>query len=366
MRPVLQGTDESVLTWSCFRSLPLSSFSQWGRTGTDRGHNKLTAHGRSKESAKKEFFEVYLDKTGNAWANRKQFVKKPGKFNVVDIDLSGGDDPFADDAADANAPSQSKLPQPIQDLMKIFFDIAQIKKTLLSMEIDLDKMPLGKLSRAHIQSGYDVLTEIQEAIAQTPPKESLLLALSNKFYTIIPHEGHPKILNTTEQIKDKIEMVETLLEIEVATKMLKQSKEEGAADGQGAAAAAAAGQSNDPIDVHYRQLKTDMVVVDRSSDDFQLIQKYITNTHAPTHTTYTLDLLEAFEVDRHGEGERFSTFENDPNRMLLWHGSRTTNFVGILSQGLRIAPPEAPVRTHDTGQRRTRPGSRTVEWGSTC
>ena len=31
------------------------------------------------------------------------------------------------------------------------------------------------------------------------------------------------------------------------------------------------------------------------------------------------------------------------NRMLLWHGSRLTNWVGILSQGLRIAPPEAPV-----------------------
>jgi poly [ADP-ribose] polymerase len=28
--------------------------------------------------------------------------------------------------------------------------------------------------------------------------------------------------------------------------------------------------------------------------------------------------------------------------MLLWHGSRLSNFVGILSQGLRIAPPEAP------------------------
>jgi poly [ADP-ribose] polymerase len=27
---------------------------------------------------------------------------------------------------------------------------------------------------------------------------------------------------------------------------------------------------------------------------------------------------------------------------LLWHGSRFSNFVGILSQGLRIAPPEAP------------------------
>jgi len=33
--------------------------------------------------------------------------------------------------------------------------------------------------------------------------------------------------------------------------------------------------------------------------------------------------------------------------MLLWHGSRTTNFAGILSQGLRIAPPEAPVVSYE-------------------
>jgi len=32
-----------------------------------------------------------------------------------------------------------------------------------------------------------------------------------------------------------------------------------------------------------------------------------------------------------------------PNRKLLWHGSRVTNVAGILSQGLRIAPAEAPV-----------------------
>ena len=48
-------------------------------------------------------------------------------------------------------------------------------------------------------------------------------------------------------------------------------------------------------------------------------------------------------MNRHGEGERFKPFKELHNRRLLWHGSRTTNYVGILSQGLRIAPPEAPV-----------------------
>ena len=36
--------------------------------------------------------------------------------------------------------------------------------------------------------------------------------------------------------------------------------------------------------------------------------------------------------------------------MLLWHGSRTTNFYGILSQGLRIAPPEAPASGYMFGK----------------
>lgn len=38
------------------------------------------------------------------------------------------------------------------------------------------------------------------------------------------------------------------------------------------------------------------------------------------------------------------------NKQLLWHGSRLTNFVGILSQGLRIAPPEAPVTGYMFGK----------------
>ena len=47
---------------------------------------------------------------------------------------------------------------------------------------------------------------------------------------------------------------------------------------------------------------------------------------------------------------RFKVFKKLHNRMLLWHGSRTTNYAGILSQGLRIAPPEAPVTGYMFGK----------------
>lgn len=81
------------------------------------------------------------------------------------------------------------------------------------------------------------------------------------------------------------------------------------------------------------------------------------NTHAKTHNQYKLKVDQVFKVTREGEADIFEPHADDPNRKLLWHGSRLTNWTGvlawlgscddvlsgILSTGLRIAPPEAPV-----------------------
>ncbi|KAK1378410.1 hypothetical protein POM88_025154 [Heracleum sosnowskyi] len=74
-----------------------------------------------------------------------------------------------------------------------------------------------------------------------------------------------------------------------------------------------------------------------------MVSKYMKNTHAKTHSNYTVDIVQILRVSREGEAERFKKFSGTKNRMLLWHGSRLTNWTGILKQGLRIAPPEAPV-----------------------
>ena len=81
-----------------------------------------------------------------------------------------------------------------------------------------------------------------------------------------------------------------------------------------------------------------------------MVQKYLLQTHAPTHHQYKLELEHVWAVRREGEAELYAPFATDPNRMLLWHGSRTTNFAGILGQGLRIAPPEAPVTGYMFGK----------------
>lgn len=80
--------------------------------------------------------------------------------------------------------------------------------------------------------------------------------------------------------------------------------------------------------------------LDKNAAEFDIITKYVKNTHAQTHDL-SLEIIDIIKVDRRGESERFRA--DIGNVQLLWHGSPLSNYIGILSQGLRIAPPEAPV-----------------------
>merc|ERR1711862_455530 len=197
---------------------------------------------------------------------------------------------------------------------------------------------MGKISKKQIEQAYGILTEVQNMIKNGDGTDSKYLDASNRFFTLIPHDfglKTPPILNDPDYIKSKIEMLDNLLEIEVAYKLLK----EGADD-----------KEKDPIDVHYENLNTDIQVLDKETDEFKILEKYVANTHAETHNLYTLEIQDVFKVKRKNESKRFKPFKQLPNRKLLWHGSRVTNYAGILSQGLRIAPPEAPVTGYMFGK----------------
>jgi poly [ADP-ribose] polymerase len=78
--------------------------------------------------------------------------------------------------------------------------------------------------------------------------------------------------------------------------------------------------------------------LNKDEPEFQRIVKYAANTHSPYHKT-KIEIKNVFKVESDEEKEKFKEL---PNRKLLWHGSKTSNFAGILSQGLRIAPMGVP------------------------
>ncbi|PKU41006.1 poly [Limosa lapponica baueri] len=239
-------------------------FRSWGRVGTVIGSNKLEQM-PSKEDAVEHFLNLYEEKTGNSW-HSKNFTKYPKKFYPLEIDY--GQDEEAVRKLTVGAGTKSKLAKPIQDLIKMIFDVESMKKAMVEFEA-------------------------------------------------------------------KVQMLDNLLDIEVAYSLLRGGNEDG---------------DKDPIDINYEKLRTDIKVVDKDSEEAKIIKQYVKNTHAATHNAYDLKVVDIFRIEREGESQRYKPFKQLHNRQLLWHGSRTTNFAGILSQGLRIAPPEAPVTGYMFGK----------------
>lgn len=229
------------------------------------------------------------------------------------------------------APS-SKLDRRLQDLMNLIFDLKNINRTLAEIGYDAKKMPLGKLSQNNIRQGLEVLKEI-EAVLEGK-KSGDLAALSGRFYTLIPHDfGFQHMskftINTNAKLKEKVEMLDAISEMKIATNILAQNEQEG-----------------NPLDDHYKKLNTNLTPLDKDDPTYKILSDYVKNTHASTHNSYGLTVLDIFRAEKPA-----APFKDDiDNHMLLWHGSRLTNWVGILSQGLRIAPPEAPVTGYMFGK----------------
>lgn len=74
-----------------------------------------------------------------------------------------------------------------------------------------------------------------------------------------------------------------------------------------------------------------------SEKKYKLIKNFATNTDEGR----LVEVLGIFKVSNSADFKKFNP-ENLPNKKLLWHGSRASNFSRILKEGLLIAPPDVP------------------------
>ena len=75
-----------------------------------------------------------------------------------------------------------------------------------------------------------------------------------------------------------------------------------------------------------------MEPVDPTSNEFAALAAYTADTHGITHTSMKVKVMHAYRVERQSETKAWTEagFDKlgDDQRLLLWHGSRTTNFAG--------------------------------------
>jgi len=302
-------------------------FREWGRLGTTVGSSKLDPH-PTREAAVRAFKALFQEKTKNHWRCRREgFAKKPRAYHPVDVELVSEKVLRLSTVVPG---SNSVLPVPVRDLLKRVFDIEAMKETLVELDIDLSQMPLGKLSGGQLRQAFAALKTLQEEVSKDHPSRVRLTEASNRFYTLVPHNfglKTPVLLDNTPLISEKLRLVDTLLDIEVATRILNIESEEDL--------------HLDPVDVYYRKMATHIEVVPEEDPDHALITTYLANTQAVAQR-FRLQASHIFRLRKEAEVINFQPYSGLSNRQLLWHGSRTSNFGGILSQGLRIAPEEAP------------------------
>ncbi|KAF4742340.1 poly ADP-ribose polymerase, partial [Perkinsus olseni] len=94
------------------------------------------------------------------------------------------------------------------------------------------------------------------------PRALILADLTNRFYTMVPHSiplGVPlPVLDNEHLIEQKVDLVQSLMDLEVSYSVVSAPSSNGAAD---------------PVRVHYDKLRCGLSVLDRSSFEFQLIEE---------------------------------------------------------------------------------------------
>jgi hypothetical protein len=133
-------------------------------------------------------------------------------------------------------------------------------------------MPLSAITVSQLDKGYAVIKEIETM----PQKKSLnsrekdhLISLSGNFYQVIPHSypRHtcPPPIDTEEMLTEKLNMINTLKDIEVTQSVMGH-------------AAVSGPIAKNPIDTKYRQLDSDIELLDPTSADYRMITTFMNLT----------------------------------------------------------------------------------------
>merc|ERR550519_1011400 len=205
--------------------------------------------------------------------------------------------------------AESLLAPAVQELISLICDIKTMEESVIEMEYDTKKAPLGKITTDQIRAGYKALKKVSDCINNNKTSGQDIIAACNDFYTRIPHEFGfkvPPIIRTHEAVKAKLQLLEALADIQVALKILSDGDD---------------GDKN-PIDRRYSQLKVDIQHLKQGTEEREAVARSIQSTHASTHSQYSMDVLDVFCLDKEGEKDKFKDLGN---KQLLYHGSRLAN-----------------------------------------
>ena len=244
--------------------------------------------------------------------------------------------------------SSSSLSPTIQKLVHyIFYESAKALSSSVAAKITSRgiETPLGILTKEQVERGEAVLSKIFDILKEkeenfSPDELANLRRLSGEFFTIIPHRIGRSKSDVHQNVIDSAGVLESKQELLQLMKDMLEVTSSGAYD-----------KSDKPtVDLKFRALKVQLKEIDKYSPWFQEIQDYVLNSQRKTaRFNKKMEIETIYAVRRPQETDSFKS-EFSPQK-LLFHGSRISNWVGLLSRGVLM--PKVIVRS---GVKRTDAG----------
>ncbi len=324
-------------------------YTRWGRIG-EEGMFQKTPLG-NKEEAAKEFEKIFKSKSANEWSEIHNFVKHPHKYVLMNFNRQKlRYRQLLKQFNYKEIKPASKLPKSLHKLMKLIVDVSVYEKAMLRYGLDTGALPISKLNKETLGECRALLKQMEGVVAELDTervkgltanlefiedKYNLISELSGKYYQMLPQERYkesrPPPLDNVSTIKQQYGLLDDLMNIELAAKILLGAQSKLA--------------QVHPLDYCYQALGINLERVSKSSEEYTIMSKYIENGQSEScgYNSFRANIRRIFRIERKGESARFEPHLNKSNRWLLFHGSKTSNFLGIFAQGLRSAPSDAAI-----------------------
>jgi len=277
----------------------------------------------SESSAISSFEKLFRTKTGNKWSDKDKFVAKTGKYFLSEITYDDISDKIKDDKP-INIPD-SKLHPKVQELLKTIGDVDMMKRTLITLDIDPKKMPLGKLSKTQLDKANEILDSINDLINKGQTKTDDIIDLSSKYYTYIPYccgRNVPPSIDDLKILGKYRNVIDELRNIVVSAQIINVKHDDDV----------------NPLDAIYSDINTTIKHIGNKSKIYKEIEKWIKNTHGPTHGC-KLELVDVFELGQDHVKKVYDEATKDiDNRTLLFHGTHQSCVLSIFKNNFYLDP----------------------------
>ncbi|CAL1403960.1 unnamed protein product [Linum trigynum] len=308
-----------------------------GKVGDDPNAEERLEEWDSVDGAIAEFISMFEEITGNEfepWEREKKFEKKRLSFFPIDMD----------DGVDVrhgglglrqlgSASLHTSLEPKVANFMKVLCSQEIYRYALMEMDMDAPDLPIGMLSDIHLKRGEEALLEFVEAVKSAKgsgrKEEAVWSDYSQRWFTLMP-STRPFIFKDYKQLADIAAAgYETVRDINVASRLI--------GDMSGATL-------DDPLSDRYKKLGCSISALDKESDDYKMIVKYLETTYEPVKVAdieYGVRVEDIFAVES-SVSPSLEDMKNLPNKVLLWCGSRSSNLLRHLQKGFLPAACSLP------------------------